>query len=124
MSDHNRGLPALTPDVTRRTFLQATGLAGFSAFLAACGTTGSGTQAPGGSGAAAGDKLNFANWIGYMDVSEDGNSFPTLDEFRAASGIEVNYSESIDDNETFFTSDLRATAARWPSTPVPAAAGR
>jgi spermidine/putrescine transport system substrate-binding protein len=124
MTEHNQPIQTLTATLTRRRFLQGTGLVGFSAFLAACGTTGTGTQAPsqsaaGGSPApggsaspagsvpAVGGNLNFANWIGYMDVSEDGNSFPTLVEFTDASGITVNYSESVDDNETFFTSDLQ-----------------
>jgi spermidine/putrescine transport system substrate-binding protein len=115
--------PQITAPITRRRFIQGSGLVGFSAFLAACGTSGTGTQSPAASapptGAASpapsgsagtgplGGNLNFANWIGYMDVSEDGNTFPTLEEFTAASGITVNYSESIDDNETFFTSDLQ-----------------
>lgn len=109
--------------ISRRRFIQGSGLAGFAAFLAACGTSGTGTASPGGASATpagsaspptgsgepspVGGELNFANWIGYMDVSEDGNSFPTLEEFTAATGIEVNYDESIDDNETFFTSDLQ-----------------
>jgi spermidine/putrescine transport system substrate-binding protein len=109
--------------ISRRRFIQGSGLAGFAAFLAACGTSGTGTASPGGASATpggsapspsgsgepsqVGGELNFANWIGYMDVSEDGNSFPTLEEFTAATGITVNYDESIDDNETFFTSDLQ-----------------
>ena len=109
--------------ISRRRFIQGSGLAGFAAFLAACGTSGTGTASPGGASATpagsasaptgsgepsqVGGELNFANWIGYMDVSDDGNSFPTLEEFTAATGITVNYDESIDDNETFFTSDLQ-----------------
>ena len=35
MNEHS---PRIVPDVTRRRFLQGSALAGFSAFLAACGT--------------------------------------------------------------------------------------
>ena len=57
--------------------------------------------------------LRFANWIGYIDVTEDETTHPTLDKFQSETGITVNYQEAVDDNETFFTSDLQA-----PSTPA------
>jgi spermidine/putrescine transport system substrate-binding protein len=118
----------LTQPISRRGFLQGSTLAGFAAFLAACGAPGTGTSrpatgappTPAGSGpvstAAAtqvaqptgGGTLNFANWIGYIDVDEDGTTYPTLEKFTSETGIEVNYREAVDDNETFFTSDLQA----------------
>ena len=122
MSTDERGVFARQID--RRRFLKGTTLAGFSAFLAACGTSGSGAS-PSASSAVTpsesasaepsvsveptqlGGELNFANWIGYIDISDDGNTFPTLEQFKGATGIEVKYSESIDDNEKFFTSDLQ-----------------
>src|SRR5688500_12258589 len=115
------------PDLTRRRFLQGTALAGTAAFLAACGTPGAGSSAPAASPSAAsaappasasasaapaatpatsGD-LRFANWIGYIDTADDG-TFPTIKKFEAESGITVTYAEDVDDNETFFTSDLQA----------------
>ena len=113
-------------EITRRRFLAGSALAGFAAFLAACGTSGTGSAKPteaaqATSGATAeataeattlpaatgGGKLNFANWIGYIDVSEDEKTHPTLDKFTKEAGIEVNYQEAVDDNETFFTSDLQ-----------------
>ncbi len=115
--------------LTRRHFLAGSAMAGFAAFLAACGTSGT-TGAPSGGGTAGppatsgagettapasdlpaptgGGTLNFANWIGYIDVTDDGSSYPTLEKFTAETGIEVNYQEDVDDNETFFTSDLQA----------------
>jgi spermidine/putrescine transport system substrate-binding protein len=104
-------------------------MAGFAAFLAACGTSGtssapttaatSGPPASSGTGATAapatdlpaatgGGTLNFANWIGYIDIADDNVTYPTLEKFTAETGIEVNYQEDVDDNETFFTSDLQA----------------
>jgi spermidine/putrescine transport system substrate-binding protein len=111
----------LTADLTRRRFLQGTGLVGFSAFLAACGTSGTGTQAPaasepGGasqepaasqSGAAGSqapsDVLNFANWPLYIDTDEnDDTKHKTLEDFKAKYGTTVDYQEVINDNDEFF----------------------
>lgn len=113
--------------ISRRHFLAGSSLAGFAAFLAACGAPGTSTPGPttaatsgppptsGPTTAATevpeptgGGVLNFANWIGYIDVSDDGDSYPTLEKFMTESGIEVNYREAVDDNETFFTADLQA----------------
>ncbi|HET9852849.1 MAG TPA: extracellular solute-binding protein [Candidatus Limnocylindrales bacterium] len=116
-----------TADISRRHFLAGSAMAGFAAFLAACGTPGkSGSPStaataapPASTGTAAtpaptavaaptgGGKLNFANWIGYIDIDDD-NNYPTLEKFTTETGIEVNYDEGIDGNETFFTSDLQA----------------
>ena len=113
-------------DLTRRRFLQGSALAGTAAFLAACGTPGAGSSAPAASPAAGSvappsasasaapaatpatsGELRFANWIGYIDTNDDG-SFPTIKKFEEESGITVTYAEDVDDNETFFTSDLQA----------------
>ena len=114
-------------DLTRRRFLQGSALAGTAAFLAACGTPGAGSSAPAASPSAGSvapppsasasaapaatpatsGELRFANWIGYIDTNDDG-SFPTIKKFEEESGITVTYAEDVDDNETFFTSDLQA----------------
>ena len=41
-----------------------------------------------------------------MDIDEAKNTFPTLERFTKETGIKVDYVESIDGNETFFTSNL------------------
>lgn len=126
MSENERNL--FNRQIDRRRFLQGTALAGFSAFLVACGAKGTSSASPGASAGAAsasasavasasaspaapsgpiGGNLNFANWIGYIDVSEDGSKFPSLEAFTKATEVKVKYSESIDDNEKFFTSDLQ-----------------
>ena len=115
-------------DITRRRFIAGSAMAGFAAFLAACGTQGTGSQKPSGAASAAptsgptgaasdapsavpaatgGGTLNFASWIGYIDIAEDNETYPTLEKFTAESGVEVNYREDVDDNESFFTSDLQ-----------------
>ena len=47
-------------------------------------------------------QLDFANWPLYIDIDEESGGYPTLDQFTAESGINVNYVEAINDNEEFF----------------------
>jgi spermidine/putrescine transport system substrate-binding protein len=121
MSDQSAGpaTPATT-EISRRRFIQGTGLVGVSAFLAACGTsgTGSATPTPAASGEAtaapSGEptdaapqspsaELNFANWPLYIDTDdEDETKHKTLEDFTAKYGTVVSYSEVINDNEEFF----------------------
>lgn len=114
--------PVLDRPVTRRAVLVGGSLAGFAAFLAACGTQGTASTAPtagpttGPTGApvTAGPTaapttppspsavLNWANWTYYMDVDpEDETKFKTLEDFKAKYGTTVNYQEVIDDNDSF-----------------------
>ena len=125
MTDQTRAPRPLTSELTRRRFLQGTGLVGFSAFLAACGTTGTGTQPPaassGGESQAPGvsgpeatpatssapqspsAELNFANWPLYIDTDEnDTTKHKTLEDFKAKYGTTVNYQEVINANDEFF----------------------
>jgi spermidine/putrescine transport system substrate-binding protein len=110
--------------VTRRAVLVGGSLAGFAAFLAACGTSGTQSAAPTAGPATAGPatgapatagpttapttppspsaELNFANWTYYMDLDpEDETKFKTLEDFKAKYGTTVNYEEVIDDNDSF-----------------------
>jgi len=111
--------------VSRRRFLQGTGLVGVSAFLAACGTSGTATQAPTAAPSTAPEsmapestapesmaptpepspaaELNFANWPLYIDTDDnDSTKHASLEAFTAKYGTVVNYSEVINDNEEFF----------------------
>jgi len=112
MTDLEQRLPALP--LTRRVFLQGSTMAGVAAFLAACG--GGATPSPTGgasvtpsegptdepSAAPIEGPLNFANWPAYIDLTEDETSSPTLVDFEAKYGIEVNYQEEIEANEDFY----------------------
>jgi spermidine/putrescine transport system substrate-binding protein len=111
-------------EITRRRFLAGSAMAGFAAFLAACGTQGSGTAAPTGTAgtpptappstapvptkgveATYGPELNWANWCCYLDVDpKDPKKWTTLEDFKAAHGTTVNYQEVIDENEGFVAS--------------------
>ena len=46
--------------------------------------------------------VNFSNWTEYMDVDDDGKRHPTLDAFTKRTGIQVKYTEDINDNDEFF----------------------
>ncbi len=108
--------------MTRRPFspLAVVALVGILA-LSACGIGPAASSAPsgdagaseepGGSGGAdpgepvgggePEDTLNFANWPLYIDQDDDGN-FVTIQDFEAETGIDVTYTESIEDNTSFF----------------------
>jgi spermidine/putrescine transport system substrate-binding protein len=124
MTEQTRDPRLLATELTRRRFLQGTGLVGFSAFLAACGTTGTGSQSaappstaggasqtPAASQAAAtsgppqspSDVLHFANWPLYIDTDEnDTTKHKTLEDFKAKYGTTVDYQEIINANDEFF----------------------
>jgi spermidine/putrescine transport system substrate-binding protein len=95
--------------ISRRAALQGAGLLGLGAFLAACGTSGTGGGSPSSADLEPAqdrsdqDKtLAWANWTLYLDLAEDGTTYPTLEAFQDETGIEVSYSEDIDGNDTYF----------------------
>ena len=47
------------------------------------------------------DELQFANWPLYIDQDDEGNS-PTIQQFEEATGVDVTYTEAIEDNNSFF----------------------
>jgi spermidine/putrescine transport system substrate-binding protein len=104
-----RALVQAQRPVSRRSVLQAgAGAAAMGWLLAACGTGGSSASSGAASLSPAQDKsatekvVNWANWTLYLDVSEDGKSYPTLDAFMAKTGLKVNYAEDIEDNDSYF----------------------
>ncbi|RJK98285.1 polyamine ABC transporter substrate-binding protein [Vallicoccus soli] len=110
-----RGLPPLPPalaglPLSRRRFLRGAAAGGAalagSGLLAACGTEGT-AAAP--QDQAAQDRsdtdkrLTVSNWPLYIDVDEaDPSKRPTLEAFTAETGIEVDYTEDVNDNNEFF----------------------
>ncbi|MFM7718414.1 MAG: spermidine/putrescine ABC transporter substrate-binding protein [Actinomycetota bacterium] len=109
---------ALGARFTRRSMLRGagTGVAAFSLarFAAACGGSGASGSGGSGSGSAvdpatlftgeAGPLVNFANWPLYIDQKKvDGEiTYPSLEAFTAASGIDVNYEAVIQSNQEFY----------------------
>ncbi|HWH23746.1 MAG TPA: extracellular solute-binding protein, partial [Candidatus Limnocylindria bacterium] len=106
--------------LSRRVFLRQAGVAGSAlsipAILAACGIPAqspspavTGTPAaptpgatPAATPAAPAGQLIFANWPLYIDIDDETGDYPTLQEFQQRTGINVSYSEDINDNEEFF----------------------
>jgi spermidine/putrescine transport system substrate-binding protein len=103
---HRRGTTWAQSALNRRGFLQAMGLTGAALaagpLLSACGTEGTANSDD---AAASGDpkKLAWSNWPLYLDTSEeDENDHPTLTAFTEKTGIEVTYTEDVNDNDEFF----------------------
>lgn len=74
--------------LSRRAFLGLMGAVGGATTLAACGMSDS--------------QLRWGNWPLYLDQSDDGRRYPTLDDFEEETGIGVRYLEDIEDNQAFF----------------------
>lgn len=102
------------PRLSRRQLLRSAGIGAgalaLSPFLAACGGEGTddvAPEAPGGFDWSKQEKageLVFANWPYYMDQKrvEGAKTRPSLDRFTRETGIEVEYTEVIEDYASFF----------------------
>ncbi|MEO8207752.1 MAG: twin-arginine translocation signal domain-containing protein, partial [Chloroflexota bacterium] len=125
--------------VSRRIFIQGAGLAGVAAFLAACAPGSASTSAPTTTPTTApGDTpaptpvptaktvsgpLKWANWTAYIDLvgaaSDAGEyspgSSPTIEAFKQKYGIEVDYEEKIDTNESFVATIKPALVSSLPT---------
>ncbi|GAB1327253.1 ABC transporter substrate-binding protein [Streptomyces sennicomposti] len=95
--------------LTRRSLLR-TGAGGALAVgglgaLSACGIPAAG-KAQGGTAtedhSAKEKTVNFSNWPEYIDVDDSGKHHPTLETFTRQTGIQVRYTEDINDNNEFF----------------------
>lgn len=90
----------MNPRLTRQELLRRGAAGGallaFPSLLTACGGGDGGSEAQG----ELKDVLNFENWPYYMDT--EGSTNPTLDQFKAETGITVNYYEGVSGNEEYF----------------------
>ncbi|MGW0770251.1 ABC transporter substrate-binding protein [Streptomyces sp. NPDC002676] len=94
------------PPLSRRSLLRALGGTAALGALAGCGVPAAYVQ-PGDRAvadeSAADRKLTWANWPLYIDTDDrDPNKRPTLDAFEKRTGISVDYTEEINDNDEFF----------------------
>ena len=94
-------------ELDRRAFLRALGLGGAALAvgpgLVACGTDPVSSPGASGTSGASSSTVSWSNWPLYLDVDEDsGNSYPTLEAFEESSGLTVEYTEDINDNDEFF----------------------
>jgi spermidine/putrescine transport system substrate-binding protein len=102
----------MTDPITRRELLRRAALGGAAlgvpSLLAACG--GDGIEGEAGQETEPttsvrrelAKTLVFANWPFYIDISEDGNRRPTLEQFTRETGVRVRYIEEVNDNEEWF----------------------
>ncbi|MEU3826284.1 extracellular solute-binding protein [Streptomyces sp. SID486] len=95
--------------LTRRSLLRATAggalAAGGLGALSGCGIPAAGkTQGgiPAEDHSVREKTVNFSNWTEYIDVDDSGKHHPTLETFRKRTGIRVDYTEDINDNNEFF----------------------
>jgi spermidine/putrescine transport system substrate-binding protein len=94
--------------LTRRTALAGAAGVGAALGLAACAPAGDGGGATSEALVPATDVsesekvLVWNNWPGYMDLSEDELSFPTLERFQEETGITVEYLEEYNDNDEWY----------------------
>ncbi|MEO7005690.1 MAG: spermidine/putrescine ABC transporter substrate-binding protein [Terrimesophilobacter sp.] len=87
---------------SRRAVLQGAGISAVTLALAACSTGGAASKLKPATDKSATDKIvRWANWPLYLDV-DDAGKYPTLEAFQKQTGIKANYSESIDDNDTYY----------------------
>ena len=97
---------------TRRSFFRTAGRGGvylagamsLPSILAACASP----------SATPSNTVHWLNWPAYIDISDDESSYPSLEAFKAQSGLDVEYSEGLLDNADFlatYSPDLRAGIA-------------
>lgn len=89
-----------SPRWSRRDFLIRSSLAGagmlsLPALLAACGDDNGGSSSDGTGGGGGGNSLVFDNWTAYIDDE-------TVANFIAATGIDMEYLETYNDNNEYF----------------------
>lgn len=83
----------------------AAGLA-LAGLLTACGTKGA-SSSPAASLAPATDLsdteklVRWANWTLYLDYDDKAKNYPTLQQFKKSSGLDVKYVEDIDSNDSY-----------------------
>jgi spermidine/putrescine transport system substrate-binding protein len=80
--------------VSRRAVLAGIGGVGAAGALAACGS--------GSDSASSTDAIRWGNWPLYLDFDEANKTYPTLDKFTEANGIDVKYFEDYNDNDEFY----------------------
>ena len=115
----------LAAPVPRRTVLKGAALGGVATFIAACTGQRSGASTPSAAASAAAPSdaaasespagssapqtatgpLMFANWPAYIDLGDaeeySPGASPSLEQFKAEYGVDVDYQEKIGDNSAF-----------------------
>jgi spermidine/putrescine transport system substrate-binding protein len=92
---------AQNAQLARRTLLAGAGAGATALALAAC-SPGAAAKPTAAADTSATDKtIRWDNWALYVDVDDDG-AYPTLEAFKAQTGISVKYTEAVDDNNSYY----------------------
>jgi spermidine/putrescine transport system substrate-binding protein len=95
----------MTDALTRRQLLERAAAGGavltLPGFLAACGGSSS-KSASSTSNHTLAKTLHFSNWPYYMDTNNKTHTHPSLVQFQKKYGVNVAYTEDINDNASFF----------------------
>jgi spermidine/putrescine transport system substrate-binding protein len=90
--------------------------------LAACGTAPTGQPSPGQASPEPVEDLSdsekllvISNWQLYIDQRRGGRERPTLEAFEEQTGVRVDYTEDVTDNETFYAKISPQLAAGQPT---------
>jgi spermidine/putrescine transport system substrate-binding protein len=106
----------MTDALTRRQLLERAAAGGavltLPGFLAACG--GSSSKSASSSHTLA-KTLHFSNWPLYIDTNNKNHTHPSLLQFQKKYGVNVAYTEDINDNASFFAK-IQGPLARGQST--------
>ena len=84
----------LSAGISRRSVLIGAGGLGAAGLLTACGG--------GGESETAESSVRWGNWPLYLDFDEESKTYPTLEKFKSATGIDAQYFEDYNDNDEFF----------------------
>jgi spermidine/putrescine transport system substrate-binding protein len=95
----------MTDALTRRQLLERAAAGGavltLPGLLAACGGT-TKAASPGTQSRQLAKTLRFSNWTLYIDTNNKKHSHPSLLEFQKKYGTQVQYTEDINDNASYF----------------------
>jgi spermidine/putrescine transport system substrate-binding protein len=95
----------MSHDLTRRQLLERAAAGGsiltVPGLLAACGGT-SKKAASGTTSHTLAKTLRFSNWTLYIDTNNKKHSHPSLQQFQQKYGTQVQYTEDINDNASYF----------------------
>src|SRR5690606_20668926 len=92
---------------SRRSVLTGSAGLALAGLLSACGTKSTGSAASAALSPAKdlsdSEKIvNWANWTLYLDYDDETRKYPTLQRFMKESGLEANYVEDIDSNDSYY----------------------
>ncbi|GHD79742.1 spermidine/putrescine transport system substrate-binding protein [Salinibacterium amurskyense] len=87
--------------LSRRTLLSGAAAGATGLALAACSTGSNIGVTAAEDTSETNNTVRWDNWALYVDVDDEGN-YPTIDAFEAQTGINVAYTEAVEDNNSYY----------------------